>query len=144
MYKHQYETIQPPQHQTSEYLNDILNILSAPDEDDSDNEVIEYPRYPENLIGVPDSTDDLKNRMNDIKNRMELRRMLAEYEYEHRNHPQQRRPIDDEPNSYGIVELTADEGDMVQPYLEQYEKRYPAYNHQQNVIFIITMSCKPK
>lgn len=87
------------------------------------------PNVEQEMIDVLEGTNDLSNRVSDIKNRMELHRMLAEYE-------QQNRLMQSQPQTFYEVlneegQAPAEYEEMQQPPFFQREFRQPGSNFEE-------------
>jgi receptor-type tyrosine-protein phosphatase N len=75
------------------------------------------PNVEQEMIDILEGTNDLSNRVSDIKNRMELHRMLAEYE-------QQNRIMQSQPNTYYEV---VNDGETPQDYDVMQDQQFPIF-----------------
>lgn len=78
--------------------------------------IVDDPNVEQEMVDVLEGTNDLNNRVSDIKNRMELHRMLAEYE-------QQNRLMQAQPESYYEVV----NGDGAPSDYEDFQQQQPPF-----------------
>ena len=106
---------QPPQRHHHKAPTQDLDYISPEQYEFLQSEFM-VPRSSENAVPLPEQemidilegTNDLSNRVSDIKNRMELHRMLAEYE-------KQNRLMQAQPDTYSEVVNNGDEEEQQQP-----------------------------
>ncbi|CRK93061.1 CLUMA_CG006471, isoform A [Clunio marinus] len=82
-------------------------------------EDIDDPKVEQEMIDILEGTNDLSNRVSDIKNRMELRRMLAEYEQQNRL---VHSPVDET-----LFEETNDNFQSPQDYDDSQREQFPLF-----------------
>lgn len=131
---YEYENIPktPKQHHRQQQQPSMEQILSSPDQYEflqrefnvpPSSEMID-PAVEEEMLNVLERSSDLQNRISDIKNRMELHRMLAEYEQ------QSRKMQEEEQQLPSPVDALFDNGD--DEVIPEYDEQIPIYFERDN------------